>query len=242
MVNADPYIRQNEWLIDYANSLRDNNERFRSLHAKDKRTLDELHKIMEIEGLLGKYGRLFDKNADNIAAGYPRNDYSGLNSLRARLRNRTWNGQPTGSDKAAHKSAAGLLHSGVGNDSILSATDYITQIQNGTECIGAPIFMFFQLGTTQLTDASQLVNLDKLARIATDYNLAVVVLGAADSATGNEVLNKELSASRARYIADELRKRGVSNDALTVMSNGGINDYSPNEANRQTRIALFFRQ
>ncbi|MCG4972699.1 hypothetical protein L0M93_28445, partial [Bacteroides cellulosilyticus] len=34
------------------------------------------------------------------------------------------------------------------------------------ECIGAPIYFFFALNTTHLTDTSQRLNLDELARVA----------------------------------------------------------------------------
>ena len=49
--------------------------------------------------------------------------------------------------------------------------DYAVRMQSGRECIGAPIFFFFELGTSHLTDPSQLVNLDELARVAKKYGL-----------------------------------------------------------------------
>lgn len=70
----------------------------------------------------------------------------------------------------------------------------------------------------------------------------VKVVGAADSATGNEVINDNLSRSRADYIASELIKRGMENGTVTKGYDGGIDDYSPNEANRHTRIMLYFKQ
>ena len=113
-------------------------------------------------------------------------------------------------------------------------------MQSGRECIGAPIFFFFELGTSHLTDPSQLVNLDELARVAKKYGLKVKVTGAADSATGTIGINNALSASRADYIASELNKRGVSPDRMTKTGEGGISDYAPTEANRHTRVELFF--
>ena len=50
-------------------------------------TINELKKILEIEGLLDKYSKMFD-DRESLGNVYPRNDYSGLNSLRARLKNR----------------------------------------------------------------------------------------------------------------------------------------------------------
>ena len=49
-----------------------------------------------------------------------------------------------------------------------------------------------------------------------------------------------LSASRADYIAEELLKRGISSKYITEHATGGINTYSPSEANRHTRVELHF--
>lgn len=48
---------------------------------RDKRTLAELKKILEIEGLLDTYGHLLE-DEKNGQQRYPVNNYSGLNSLR----------------------------------------------------------------------------------------------------------------------------------------------------------------
>ena len=90
--------------------------------------------------------------------------------------------------------------------------DYAVRMQSGRECIGAPIFFFFELGTSHLTAPSQLVNLDELARVAKKYGLSVSVIGAADSMTGTVSVNNALSVSRAGFIAVELIKRGVLGD------------------------------
>ncbi len=58
-VDATPYIRQNEWLIDYAMWLSDSNREYAEQHERDARTLNELKKILDIEGLLDKYGVQF---------------------------------------------------------------------------------------------------------------------------------------------------------------------------------------
>lgn len=118
--------------------------------------------------------------------------------------------------------------------------DYAVRMQSGRECIGAPIFFFFELGTSHLTDTSQLVNLDELARVVKKYGLKVKVTGAADSATGTVGINNALSVSRADYIASELNKRGLPSDRLTKTGEGGISDYAPTAANRHTRVELFF--
>lgn len=93
----------------------------------------------------------------------------------------------------------------------------------------------------RLTDTSQTLNLDELARVAKKYGLSVSVIGAADSMTGTASVNNVLSASRADYIAEELIKRGVSGDKITKTHQGGISDYAPNEANRHTKVMLHLK-
>lgn len=236
-VDARPYIAQNEWLSAYATSLSDQNYLYHAQHERDRQTLEQLRKILAIEGLLDKYNYLFSDDAASIAVnGYPRNDYSGLNSLRARMRGRNGNGQ----NPKVMKSASYTEECGSGIEE--SDGNYLSLIQTGKACIGAPVYFFFELGSDRLLNKSQLVNLDEVARIAKKYGLMVKVVGAADSATGNEAINDNLSRSRADYIASELIKRGMENGTVTKGYEGGIDDYSPNEANRHTRIMLYFRQ
>lgn len=104
--------------------------------------------------------------------------------------------------------------------------------------IGPPIYFFFVLDTDRLTDPSQLVNLDGIARIAKKHGLRVQITGAADSATGNDTINNGLSQRRAAYMAGELRRRGVDADKIETVSVGGINDYNPVEANRNVCVRL----
>lgn len=48
---------------------------------------------MEIEGLLDKYSHLFADSSEHAGHTYPVNNYSGLNSLLTRLKNKKWNGK-----------------------------------------------------------------------------------------------------------------------------------------------------
>ncbi len=278
VADANPYIRQNDWLIDYANSLAESNRRYANQHEKDARTLVELKKILEIEGLLDMCSRLFENDNDKFAT-FPRNDYSGLNSLRARLKNRDWDGRSPLIDKDTAKSSkkrvwdkadtnssdstgntgkgsnisdggqgddrsqsASELSGGYGNaaDTDASYTEYLSLIESGDERIGTPIYFFFALGTNRLTDISQLVNIDELAWVAKKYRLAISVAGAADSATGTPDINNTLSVARADFIVAELLKRGIPAERIHTVSNGGIADYTPIEANRHTRVELRF--
>ena len=63
VIDARPYIAQNEWLSAYASSLSDSNSRYHAQHDRDCQTLEQLRKILAIEGLLDKYGHLFSDDA-----------------------------------------------------------------------------------------------------------------------------------------------------------------------------------
>lgn len=234
-IDATPYIHRNERLVDYANFLTEENRRYAGPHDRDRRTLAELKKILEIEGLLDTYGHLLEDDNDGCK-GYPVNNYSGLNSLRARLKNRHWNG----------KSPLDETASGFDNESRLSerqdtlASDSTTFLYAGGECIGAPVYFFFSLNTARLTDASQKLNLDELARVANKYGLSVRVTGAADSSTGTTRINDSLSQSRADFITAALEQRGIPAERITKVSRGGIADHNPVEVNRHTKVELFF--
>jgi len=267
VVDANPYIRQNDWLIDYANSLAESNRRYASQHEKDARTLVELKKILEIEGLLDKCSCLFENDNEKFST-FPRNDYSGLNSLRARLKNRHWDGRSPLVDKSTTKSGkesccnAGLhsasdtadstrtdntatasnqkAEAGMTEDMESAFAEYLSLMSSDNECIGSPVYFFFALGTNRLTDASQMLNLDELARVAKKYDLSVKVTGAADSLTGSPAINGLLSISRAKFIAAELERRGIPTGMIIKIDRGGIVDYLPTEANRHTKVELFF--
>ena len=60
----------------------------------------------------------------------------------------------------------------------------------------------------------------------------------ADKATGSDKRNRHLSIERAKYIGKKLIKRGISKDSMKVTSLGGINQFSPKEANRFSVILL----
>ena len=262
-VDATPYIRQNEWLTEYTNSLLENNHDLANQHDTDARALAELKKILEIEGLLDKYGEylITDDDTIKVRSRYPKNDYSGLNSLRERMRKKSMSGELTSeadclsnNDADSRALSASRGDSRHGDDyknnrqcdadttvySASSPADYLALLQSNNACIGSPVYFFFELGTTNLTDASQLINLDELARVAKKYGLSITVTGAADSNTGTPVINDTLSASRADFITDELLKRGIPSDRISKHSTGGINTYSPSEANRHTRVELHF--
>ena len=248
VVDAAPYIERNERLTGYARSLRNENERLRQKNSNTTRIIAEVEKILKLEGLLDKYAdrlsSIKESNGKETAGGYPKNDYSGLNSLRARLRDAQ-------ADKDKHKADTIFIH---GKDTVYRTYDMDSTYRSGVSFqsngsivstlpvdgryIGPPIYFFFVLDTDRLTDPSQLVNLDGIARIVKKHGLRIQITGAADSATGNDSINNGLSQRRAAYMAGELRRRGVDADKIETVSVGGINDYNPVEANRNVCVRL----
>ena len=236
VVDAAPYINQNKWMADYANDLLTRNQKLNKAHTEDVNTIAEMRKILEIEGLLNAYADRLAYCADSTEYSvYPKNDYSGLNSLRARLAHKDWNGK--GKPMSNGRSLEYSFHV---SDSV-SWSKYVAEMANGTKCIGSPVFFFFNIGTTQLVDVSQMVNLDELARVAKAYRLKVSVVGAADSATGTDGINTPLSKSRADFITQQLMARGIDKSMIVSKSEGGIDEYSPVAANRHTAVRLFVR-
>lgn len=201
-IDANPYINQNDYLLNYVDRLEQSNKLLNDQHNIDQKTLEELKKILEIEGLLDKYGYLFGDNSN------ARNNYRGLLSLRSRLR---------GMNELTMPSA----------------------LETKPNVLNIPIYFFFELGKAKLTDDSQLINLDELAKVAIEHNLKVHIAGAADSATGSENGNSELSKERTRYIAQELKKRGVPNERMTGVSLGGIQEFNNPKNNRYSKVSLY---
>lgn len=255
VVDAGPYMRMNEQLVGYANSLSAENRYYAGKNEKNKRTLIELKKIMEIEGLLDKYSHLFADSSEHAGHTYPVNNYSGLNSLLARLKNKKWNGKsvdenlsqvpvtdPEDSLCSNGNNTQGLCTAEELESKYFSEADstykkkYADCFSNGI--IGSPVYFFFNLNSVQLTDRSQSINLDALARVAVKYDLYIKVTGAADKETGTFAINDSLSLTRANYISDQLQCRGVKVEKIVVDSKGGISDYLPVEANRNTKVEL----
>lgn len=181
----------------------------------------------------------------------PVNDYSGLNSLRARLANRFWDGQ---SDTTKLQDAVDerIVHVD-GHDETSETLSSKAQERRGMDStgnryfddilspgipIGAPLLVFFKGGGTVLTDSAQLINVKAVAELAKEYRFRIRVTGSADSATGSAVKNEAVAQSRAKYIADYLISQGVSEDCIEQSSIGGVNELSPASANRNCIIEL----
>ena len=255
VVDAIPYMVQNDQLLLYAERLAERNSRLVVQHSEDERVKAEYRKILNIEGLLDDYREPFAENkkeseADTEPSSYPRNNYSGLNSLRARLGNRNWDGKAETMPKASKKRGGmgGMIgnedhHESSGYDHLNDSSTvegYLSAMKDGMEPIGAPVFFFFRMGSDELTEVSQLLNIDVLARIVRTHRLRVGITGAADSATGSERINSSLSRRRAETVRTLLVQRGVDESLITTSYEGGINDYSPVQANRHTCVTLSF--
>ena len=266
VIDARPVMLDNSRLRELCLSLSEENGRLSRKSSSDDRIVAELKKILEIEGLLTRYGNIFNKEYDNddTVSHYPVNDYSGLNSLRARLKgakndysskmlrdiedldgiddetdyiDSLINGEHTDSIAGLEFADGNAVHTD--SVTVLNNDNYLALIQSGKKCIGSPIFFFFDLGTTNLTDKSQLVNLDEIARVAKQYGLTLRVIGAADSDTGTDEINHRLGNDRADYIITQLQKRGIGTSLITKINQGGIDRFNPGEANRHCKIELF---
>ena len=169
---------------------------------------------------------------DDVKTIYPKNSYSGLNSLRARLSmSGSSNIQDSNMDSEDWKA------DGNGKNAGLTDEDgHTNQIRIG---LGTPVYFFFQINSDKLVDDSQMVNLDEIAHIAKDENLKVSISGAADSATGTQSGNQELGQRRANYIAKSLVERGIKDSQIQIKNYGGIDKYDANEANRFTIVILY---
>ncbi len=241
VLDARPYIIRNKRLEALAYAGEKEKERLAKENGANARLIAELRKILEIEGLLDRYAGYFDPTDNNgsaSAGGYAMNDYSGLNSLRKRLREGK-------SGNAATDRKTGKTHFGnesgnaTDSDSSGEMHGYPGNTADGNAPLGAPIYFFFELGTDNLVEELQMLNIDEIAHVAKKYGLGIEITGAADKATGTEMINSNLGSLRASFIAGCLKERGIKEDMIKIFSKGGIDDYIPSKANRNAIVRLF---
>ena len=189
---------------------------------------------------------------------HPVNDYDGLNSLRARLANPGWNGSipnmgtglkmeggrikplTSSSEWKAAESPVTSSGSYAGENAVLNSP-FLEEMGRGEVPVGAPVYVFFRLAGSYVTDSPQLLNVRAASELAVAENLHVRITGAADSATGSPDKNTALALSRAQHVANLMKEWGVSEENIEVLSEGGTAEHSPVEANRNCRIELFIR-
>lgn len=203
VIDAAPYIEENVYLRDYIDQMKVENARLQ------KRLAGE----------------------DNVKTIYPKNSYSGLNSLRSRLSMSGSSNMPNSNMDPEDWATDG---DGM-NGGVTDGSANTNQMRIG---LGTPVYFFFQINSDNLVDNSQMVNLDDIAHIAKDENLKVLISGAADSATGTQSGNQELGQRRANYIARSLVERGINESQIQIKNFGGIDKYEANEANRFTIVIL----
>ena len=187
----------------------------------------------------------------------PVNDYSGLNSLRARLADagkstdnnantQTANGLSAVchccgdvSCKCSNCSGKCLTdgHNGQCHTKNESAT---ATLVNGADTLGLtiPYICYFKINTHDLTNTNQLSCLSEIVKLAQKRGMAIRVIGAADSATGTVAINQRLSEERANYIAGQLQSLGMSADHIQQQALGGIEEFTPVASNRYCKIQL----
>ena len=235
VIDPKPYIFQNDLLMDHLGKMKDENFKLNKMHKKDAMALAEMRKILEIEGLLDKYDLAMNTDGENVKT-HPRNNYSGLNSLRARLRNKGWNG-----DEDDYKPVLKEGGEDVDSSAEMSPEQYFQVMKDGKIFVGSPIFFFFKLGTDELTERAQIINIKEVASTIKKYGLCARIVGAADSQTGTAYINERLSAKRADYIAKMMREQGVPQDMIQTQYRGGISSYEPQTGNRNTCVMLYFK-
>lgn len=230
VIDPKPYVYENDVLRDRLDRIAYENEKLQKKHEKDRLVIDELHKIMEIENLLNKYYVAWPENDNEEVKIRPRNNYSGLNSLRARLHGK-------GQEEIAEAPIT------LSKDTTeIPEGDYLQLAEDGKVYIGAPIFFFFKLGMDELTEETQLINIREVSKVVKKYGLCARVVGAADSRTGTPDGNRQLSAKRAEYIASVMRENGVPGENIIIQYRGGIDTYEPQPANRNTKILIYLKK
>ena len=188
----------------------------------------------------------------------PVNDYDGLNALRRRLANPGWNGSlsglgtglkledgrisPLSTPFSREEAGEPVTSSGsYAGENAESVNPFLEEMGRGEVPVGAPVYVFFPLAGTHVTDPGQLLNVRAVAEMAVAEGLRVRITGAADSETGSPQKNGELALARAEHLAGMMEERGVPRERIEVLSEGGTSRYGPAEANRNCRIELFIR-
>ncbi len=107
-----------------------------------------------------------------------------------------------------------------------------------TVVAGSATSVFFDINSSKLNSQKDLINLESVASAAKNTNAKVVITGAADSKTGSDAYNQQLSEARAQAVADELVNLGVNRDNIETKGIGGVNDVAPYNLNRRAIIEL----
>ena len=110
--------------------------------------------------------------------------------------------------------------------------------QSVKEFVTTPVSVFFNLDKTEIAELKDLVNVQALAKYAIENDNNLLVTGYADSATGSAPHNQVLSEKRAKRVADELVKMGVSESKISQEAKGGVDILSPISYNRRATVQI----
>lgn len=106
------------------------------------------------------------------------------------------------------------------------------------EFVCPAVSVFFNINRWNIASKKDLVNVKNMAEFAKENNVNLKVTGYADSATGTPKINQTLSEKRAKTVADELVKMGVSRDNIETAAKGGVADLSPVSYNRRATVEV----
>lgn len=114
--------------------------------------------------------------------------------------------------------------------------EVVTEQVTVNQIAPAPQSVFFQIGSSVLP-AYASVNLQQIADLMKDNpDMRLKVTGYADSDTGSDSWNKQLSEERANNVANELVKLGVNKSNLIISGMGGVKTLNPSSFNRRVII------
>lgn len=234
--DVEPVLMQNyEVKRKLKKSYEENNTLKDELRCEQEKN-HKMKSILKAEQLADKYDvESFDCNSIGKPA---KNNYSGLNSLRKRMRSKM-NPDSIGHNGIAPEIADEPFYYNPNDTVVLTQKQYTKKMSKGEIFVGTPFFFYFKLGTARMTNVSQKVNIKEIAASMKKFSLKARIIGAADAQTGNSSINGRLATERAQYIAKELQKLGVAKENITIESRGGITDYDPQEANRNACVMLY---
>lgn len=114
----------------------------------------------------------------------------------------------------------------------------VKPVNNVVEYVGTSSSVFFNVNSSKIASKKDLVNVKELAEMAKANGKKLVVTGYADSKTGSVARNQTLSEQRAKAVAEELVKMGVSRDNIEVVGKGGVADLNPYNYNRRAVVTI----
>jgi len=106
------------------------------------------------------------------------------------------------------------------------------------QVVGSPVSVFFHLNQSVIASRRDMQNVSDLVAVAKQQGAKLLVTGYADSQTGSDEYNHQLSQKRAETVAEEIVKMGVSRDQLEIVAAGGVKTLSPMPYNRRVTVEM----